>query len=171
MRMLLSVFALVLSCSICIGQDTPQPKVSKQDNPGGLEWLKQFEGEWKTDFDGTMHSRVVGERWIVSEISFQEGVISVQILGYDESTKKFVGTWVDATSNFIWKYSGSLGKDGKQLILEAQGPDFSDPTKMREYRDIYEFVSDDEITVTTKMLHADKEWKVFNEGKMTRISK
>ena len=118
-----------------------------------------------------MNCRVVGKRWVVNEISFQNGVYSIQTLGYDTKKKKFVGSWVDASSSHIWRYTGSLDEAGKVLVLEAEGPDLSDPTKKRLYRDKYEFKSKDEIAATSQMLDEKKQWKTFNTSTMTRKSK
>ena len=171
--MKLTILAIVFLMGIqtSMAQETKTTETRKVEELSGFEWLKQFEGEWDTDFDGTMVSRIVAKRWLVSEISFKQGVFSVQTLGYDKKKKMFVGTWVDGTSNYIWHYTGSLDKSGKALVMKAEGPDMKDASKMRKYQDIYEFKSKDEISVTTKMLNDEKEWAVFNKGKMTRKKK
>lgn len=162
---LVTCLVVTLTASALTAQE---PDAPQNEQPVGFEWLKQFEGAWKTDFDGTMHSRIVGDRWLVSEFSFQKGPFSIQTLGFDAKKKKFVGTWVDATSDHIWRYTGDLDESGKVLLLEATGPDLNDPSKMRLYRDSYEFVSADEIKAMSQMQGDDKQWRTFNTGKMIR---
>ncbi len=154
----------------CPAQEAATTPTQSADEPVGIAWLKQFEGRWSTDFNGTMNCRIIGDRWLINEISFGDGVFSVQTIGYDKKQKKFVGTWVDATSDFIWRYTGTLDAAGKVLVLEAEGPDMNDASKMRQYRDTYEFKSNREIVSVTKILEGDQ-WKTFNTGKMTRQSK
>ena len=161
MRILAIALSFGLAAATCCGQDA-------QDELTGFDWLKQFEGDWSTQFDGTMNSRVVGKKWVVNEYTFPSGLFAIQALGYDEEKKQFVGTWVDASSSFIWRYSGKLDPTGKILVLDAEGPDLKDPSKMRAYRDSYEFTSRDEIAAVSRMLDDKKEWKTFSDSKMKR---
>lgn len=165
----LCVALLLLGASVGFAQETKDSAV-KELKLAGFAWLKQFEGRWATSFNGTMVSRTLGQKWIISEIRFQKGKpYSVQTIGYDSKEKKFVGTWVDESSSHIWIYTGTLDPSGKKLTLAAEGPDMSDPQKMRKYRDIYEFTSKDEIESASEMLNENGEWRSFSKGKMTRI--
>ena len=168
MKTLIWAIIFILGTSICFAQETKQPE-SKNKQLAGFEWLTQFEGNWATEYNGSMTSRSVGKKWIVNEISFQKGVTSsVQTIGYDAKTKKFIGTWIDTSSSFLWQYSGSLDSSGKILILAADGPDLNEPTKIRQFRDTYEFKSENEIAVVSQMLNDKGQWKIFNKSKMTR---
>ncbi len=158
---------LLLGTSMCLAQETPT-NADNNKTLTGFEWLKQFEGTWATDFNGTMESRVVGKLWIVNEYNFQTGLSAVQLIGYDARKRQFTGSWVDFSSTFQWHYTGSLDAAGKILTLEAEGPDLTDPTKSRRYRDSYEFKSENEIAATSEMLNDQGEWKTFNTGKMTK---
>ena len=153
-------FVVVLA-STCLAQEAKQLATEQEEQPTGFAWLKQFEGDWSTAFNGTMNCRVVGDRWIINEISFQKGVYSIQTIGYDASKKKFVGSWVDASSAHIWRYSGSLDATGKILVLEAEGPDMKDATKTRRYRDSYEFKSENEIAAVSQMLDDQQQWTTY----------
>jgi len=137
----------------------------------GIEWLKQFEGTWATAYDGTMRSRVIANKWLVSEISFNGSTFSVQTLGWDEKKKSFVGSWIDGTSSHVWRYSGKLDKSGTTILLEAEGPDLQDPSVMRMYRDSYKFVSKDKIASKSEYCDEDGKWTKFNEADMTRKEK
>ncbi len=166
MKSLALAFVCMLGTQVCFAQATNQPESSKQ-SLAGFEWLKQFEGTWATAYNGNMSSRILGEKWLLNELSVA-GVSSVQTIGYDAEKKQFIGTWIDSTSSFIWKYTGSLDSTGKILILEAEGPDLSDPTKTRQYRDTYEFKSENEIAAVSQMLNDKGAWQTFSKGKMTR---
>ncbi len=171
MRFLIGVVVFGLVTGNCFAHSTNKANGEDMKELDGFAWLKQFEGNWATEFNGTMNSRVIGEKWIVSEISFPpNGPFSVQTLGFDTETHQFIGTWVDASSNFIWRYKGSLDPTGKKLVLEAEGPDLSDPTTTRQYRDSYEFKSANEIVATSEMLNDEDQWQIFNTSKMTRIA-
>lgn len=171
MKLLISAMVFVFAAPICLAQETKVNHRKKNEQPAGFDWLKQFEGDWTTEYRGTMKSRIIGQRWIVNEISFPQGLYTIQTIGYDAKNSKFVGTWVDASSSYIWQYSGALDKSGRTLVLQAKGPDMSDPTKTRQYRDTYEFKSKNEIALTSQVLDDKKQWKTFNKGKMTRKTK
>lgn len=158
---------LLFGVSICPAQESPAHD-SEHETLAGFDWLRQFEGNWATAQQGTMRSNVVGEIWIVSELSFQSRMSAVQTIGYDAKKKQFTGSWIDSTSSYIWQYTGSLDAAGNRLSLETEGPDLSDPTKNRRYRDNYEFVSEDEILAVSEMLNDAGEWQTFSTSKMTR---
>jgi len=168
MKLLMSVVLVAISASFCVAEEAKQAEATNETPLVGIEWLKQFEGTWATDHDGTMRARVIGQKWIVSEYSFPGGFSAVQTLGYDTKTEKFVGTWVDGSSSHIWRYVGSLDETGKVLVLETEGPDLNNANKMAQYRDIYEFKSENEISAISKMLDDKKQWSTFSDGVMTR---
>ncbi len=101
-------------------------------------WLEKFVGDWSTDSKGTMgpdqppmeckgslNSRKLGGFWVLNEMKGDMAgapMTGVQTIGYDENKKKYVGTWVDSMTNFMWKYEGTVDKTGKILTLEADGP-------------------------------------------------
>ena len=167
MKLLLTFLILSTTC-LAQAAEAEKPEVEKKKALTGFEWLKQFEGEWSTAFSGTMKSRIVGKRWLINEISFAQGVYSVQTIGYDAKKKKFIGTWVDASSDHIWNYDGALESDGKVLVLNANGPDLQDPKKTRKYRDKYEFKPDGTIALTSEMIQDDGTWKAFGKSTMKK---
>ena len=175
-----AVFVLA-SCS-AVAQDT-QPAQSKSDSPTGFAFLKQFEGDWltvskqPTDDESaqgetaTLSSRAIGNHWIVNKHQGEIGGTkfeAMQSIGYDSTKKQFVGTWIDSALSYTWHYKGSLDSTGKKLLLEAEGPDWNDMSKMRNYRDVYEFKSKDEIAGTSQMMNDQGEWKTFMTSTMTR---
>jgi hypothetical protein len=58
----------------------------------------------------------------------------------------------------MWKYEGEVDKSGKTLTLEAEGPNFTVPGSMTKFQDIYEFKSENEIIMTSRMLGKDGKW-------------
>lgn len=164
-----------------IGQDErAMPKPTEEH-----VWLEKFTGEWATEMKGTMgpdqppmqcsgtlSSRKLGEFWVVNEMKGDwsgQPMTGIQTIGYDEGKKKYVGTWVDSETAFMWKYEGSVDASGKVLTLEADGPNFTGDGTMTKFQDIYEFKSADEILMTSRMLASDGNWVTFMSGTAKRI--
>ena len=156
--------------------------VNAQEPGAGFDWLKQFEGTWNVEskepgaeeisHTAVMKSEAVGQHWMVSKQSGKMGEIdfeAVQTVGFDEKKGKFIGTWVDSTSSFTWQLTGELDETGKKLKLGSEGADWSDPTKKRKYRDIYEFKSENEIATVSQMMGDGGKWQTFMTSTMTRV--
>lgn len=145
--------------------------------------LKRFEGSWSVEQEatmgpgqaptkgkGTIKSRMLGEFWVVNEMSSEMMGVSVtglQTIGFDSSKQKYVGTWVDSMTDYIWKYEGSLDDSGNVLTLEAEGP-LMTGEGTTSYRDIYEFKSADELVLTSKVKGEDGKWMIFMTGTAKR---
>ena len=93
----------------------------------------------------------------------------IQTIGYDEGNKKYVGTWVDSMTAFMWQYVGNVDPSGKVLTLNADGPNFMDGGKLTKFQDIYEFKSADEILMRSRMLGTDGKWVTFMSGSAKRL--
>lgn len=162
-------------------QELPEaPKPTKEH-----KWLSKFEGKWSLsssgvtgpgqppiENNGTLTSKILGGYWVINKMESEMMGMAfqgIQTIGYDEKTKKYVGTWVDSTNGFMWKYSGTVEKNGKKLVLEADGPDMQDPNKTTKYRDAYEFIGADEITLTSSAQDSDGKWVDFMTGTAKRI--
>ncbi len=168
-----TVFLVLTVILLTIVSSAGQDAVSNLETSGkstGFDWLKKFEGTWTTGNQGIMKSRAVGKRWMVNELSGQigGGYTAIQTLGYDAAKKQYTGTWIDSTSSYTWHYTGAVDETGKILTLEAKGADFSNPKKMRRYQDIYEFKSDVEIVVVSKMMNDQGEFKTFQSSTMNK---
>ncbi len=171
---------MILSCClfpISVPAQDPQamPEPTKEH-----QWLKQFQGEWTTQqkgdlgpgqppmaCSGTITSRMVGGFWVVNEMKgdiMGVPMTGLQTIGYDVSKKKYVGTWVDSMTSFIWHYEGNVDETGKILTLEADGPNFMAEGKLTKFRDIYEFKPTGEIAIYSKMLGEDGKWVTFMTG-------
>lgn len=147
-------------------------------------WLKKFEGKWKTSgkspgsdpktpmMTGTIESEMIGKFWMVNKMTVKFGDFEMQgrqTIGYNKEKECYVGTWIDSSSDFIWKYEGTVDKEGKLLTLHAEGPDMTKPGKMAMYRDCYEFVSADEIKVFSSAKGPDGKWVDFMVGTAKRV--
>lgn len=143
-------------------------------------WLDKFEGSWKTvtkaqmspdqpesTMEGTIESKRLGAFWLVNEMTSEiDGVrvIGRQTIGYDRDKGKYIGTWIDNMTDYMWNYEGNVDETGMILSLEATGPDMTQPGKMALYRDRYEFLSKDEIRITSSAQDADGNWIDFMTG-------
>lgn len=173
---LLLLVSLGLAGQIIAQEPSEMPKPTAEH-----KWLHKFLGTWDSQATAKMGpeqqemkctaaivSKTLGEFWIVNEMkgeSFGSPMNAIQTIGYDPNLKKYVGTWVDSENSFMWKYEGTVDASGKILTLEAEGPNFiGDPKTMTKFHDIYEFRSDDEIIVTSKILGGDGKWVTFMTG-------
>lgn len=170
----------LLAASPLVAQEPPKFPAPQKEH----EWLKQFVGEWESEVEaamgpgqpaikckGTMSSRMLGGFWVVSESkSDMMGMQmnSIQTIGYNPKTKKYVGTWVDNMLDHMWKYEGSVDAAGKLLTLEAEGPNFLVEGKTTKFRDAYEFKSKDHIVMSSSMLGDDGKWTTFMTGNIKR---
>ncbi|AWM41821.1 hypothetical protein GobsT_70680 [Gemmata obscuriglobus] len=140
------------------------------------KWLEQLVGEWVMEMDGggqdqpstkqinTETVRSLGV-WVQCEgtSSMPDGspARTVMTLGYDPAKKKFVGTFIGSMMTNLWVYEGELDAAGKVLTLDADGPNFADPTKTAKYKDAIEIVSPDHRTLTSRLLGDDGQWHHF----------
>lgn len=141
------------------------------------KWLERLLGEWEFEMEtpgeagkeptkskGTEVVKSLGGVWIVAEgIGDMCGspMHSLMTLSYDAEKGAFVGTWVGSMMVYLWVYRGELDESGKSLTLSAEGPSWEDPKKMRNYRDIIEFVDDDHRFLRSEMQQEDGTWKEF----------
>ncbi|MDA8743706.1 DUF1579 domain-containing protein [Rubripirellula amarantea] len=178
----LSVAMLALLC-ISLSQaqepDFPNPEPQHQ-------WLKQFVGQWTSSSrtiasgeqpamqcTGTMDSRMLGEFWIVNEISGDmDGTKfnAILTIGFDSDRKRYVGTWIDSMMNYMWHYEGDVEASGKKLVLIAEGPNVMAEGKTTKFRDSYEFNTPDTLTSTSEVMDDDGNWVTFMNGTVTRRS-
>ncbi len=174
------IFCLLTFKSISLGQDPPaMPEPSKEH-----AWLEKFTGEWTThskgtmgpdqptmECNGTLISRQLGGFWILNELKGDwagSPMTGIQTIGFNDAKKKYVGTWVDSATAYMWHYEGTLDPTGKVLTLQAEGPNFIVAGKLTKFEDIYEFKSANEIAMTSRMLGEDGEWVTFMSGTATR---
>jgi len=166
----------LLAASLVTAQEMPKMPAPQKEH----QWLEQFVGQWTTESEGSMgegqpkvkhtgtiNARMLGGFWVVSEMKGEvmgTQINALQTIGYDTETRKYVGTWVDSMMNHMWKYEGSVDASGKILTLEADGPSFVGGGKKTRFRDLYEFKSKDEMTLTSQMQTEDGKWVTFMSG-------
>ncbi len=149
-------------------------------------WLQKMVGEWTGEFEcimgpdqpPTVHTardvvRSLGGVWVVcegdSEMPGGGSMQSIMTLGYDPLKRQFLGTFIASCMTHMWLYeNGSLDATGTILTLNADGPSFTDPTKMAKYQDIIEFKSDDHRTLSSQFLGDDGQWNRFMTGHYRR---
>lgn len=148
------------------------------------QFLTRFVGQWKSkaktgefpgqaavEGTGTMSSQMLGQHWVVSEIKAEmmgAPIEALQTIGFDAAKEKFVGSWIDSTSGFVWRYEGVLDEAGQVLTLEAMGPNFSAPGTTTRFRDSYEFKTPDLILAISTMETAPDQWVVLSKGEIRR---
>ncbi|GAA5505240.1 DUF1579 domain-containing protein [Novipirellula caenicola] len=170
---------LVMAGNLLAQQAEPMPKPTAEH-----QWLERLSGEWSTDAEckmgpdqpevqciGSLSSRMVGGFWLLLEMKSEiagHTMTGIQTIGFDVGKDKFVGTWIDSSSSFMWKYEGSLDKDKTKLTLEAEGPNFFKEGETATFRDTYEFKSDDEFAMKSQMQGEDGRWITFMTGTATR---
>ena len=60
----------------------------------------------------------------------------------------------------LWIYNGSLDAEEKRLVLDTEGPNFSE-SSITKYKDSIEFVSNDHRIMTSQILGDDGNWLQF----------
>jgi hypothetical protein len=171
---------LLISAGTTLAQEPPAMPAPSSEHV----WLEKFVGEWVTKSEakmgpdqpamqcsGTLSSRMLGGFWVLNEMKGDmvgEPMTGVQTIGYDEARKMYVGTWVDSMTAYMWQYEGNVDATGKVLTLDADGPNFMSDGKLTKFQDIYEFKSNDEIVMTSRMMGNDGQWITFMSGTATR---
>jgi hypothetical protein len=139
-------------------------------------WLARFVGEWdwtaradigggqRYEYSGVDRFRAVGEYWVVGEGVSEPGGVpfrSVLTLGFDPDSQRFIGTWIDSTSAYLWRYDGELDPGGNTVTLTAEGPSPTDPGARAQFREVIVFESPDHRVNTGSVLGADGRWTEF----------
>ena len=183
-------FHLILVCLtllVAVPAVAQEPTLDEESKER-LEWLEKFVGEWKVDHsgqmgddpteiegDGTMTCTMLGQHWLLNDMNMEvmgTAVRGLQTIGYDSKKKKYIGTWVDSMNSFLWHYEeGEVDESSNKLILYAEGPSMTDPSKMARFRDAYEFKTDDHIIATSSVQNEDGKWTTFMTGNAYRVKK
>lgn len=142
------------------------------------KWLNQLVGEWKTEStaqspdgetfkcEGTATATSLGGFWVIITIDNQmDGTTmrGVMTVGYNPKSKKYIGTWVDSMTSYLWKYEGTRDESGKILPLEAAGPNMlvPDSDKLLKYRDTIEIKSPDHFVLVGSVEAEPGNWVTF----------
>lgn len=136
-------------------------------------WLQQLTGDWETEIEmcgapdqpamktkGTDQVRMIGGFWLVSEGRNDAFPYVCRLtLGYDPLKQKYVGTWIDSMSSYLWHYEGVVDAIGRRLTLETEGPFPPMPNApMTKFREVTEIKSKDHRVFTSARLAEDGQW-------------
>lgn len=165
LAVLASLAALVRAADVAPDQSVSEHKL-----------LEQLVGKWDTMStavvepgkppmvcQGVEEIRRVGKLWTVAtgQATMNGQEIAWQLtLGYDPELGKYVGTWIDSMTPYLWKYEGTLDATGKVLTLETEGPNPMTGKKGR-FREILEFQSADQRKMTSQLEAGEGEWVPF----------
>src|SRR5690606_23176269 len=143
------------------------------------EFLRRFVGEWTMESQadcgpemgvvkthGTDSGRMLGDLWIICEGGGTmpgggEGQ-NLMVVGFDTVKNKFVGNWIGSMMTMQWVYEGELDDSGK-LSLHSEGPSMEKEGEYGQYKDVFEFLSDDHRTLTS-FWQKDGEWVQFMQA-------
>ncbi len=180
-----------LQLTVCLAAICLTQTVKAQEAPAFPQpqdehkWLTKFVGHWDVSstgsmgegqppmkMKGTIKSEMLGGFWVMNVMESEMMGMpfrGIQTIGYDTDKKKYVGTWVDSTNGFMWKYEGFVEESGRKLVLEAVGPDMMVPDKTRTYRDAYEFTDKGTVISTSSVKNDDGTWTTFMNGEAKRV--
>lgn len=175
-----SALALVCAASIAFAQEMPElPKPQKEH-----QWLAQLAGDWDAaiscsmgpgtppmEAKATQSSKLIGDRWLVATSEGEmmgQPMKSILTIGYDPAKKAYVGTFLSSCGNELWTYTGKVSEDGKQLILDTEGPNMSTPGKTSKYKEAITIVSPDHYEFTSAIEGDDGKFVKFMAADYTR---
>jgi len=93
--------------------------------------------------------------------------IGINLIGYDNHTKKYVSTWIDSMSTGIYFFEGTAGADGKTITQESS---YDDPVRgPMVWRSVTRIV--DDSTLEYKMYLTPKGGKEEKMMEMTLTRK
>jgi hypothetical protein len=149
--------------------------------PGATHnFLAKMEGTWDAknkysmesdqpamESTGTVEQKMIlGGRYLQQEHSSEmmgAPFTGINLIGYDNHTKKYVSTWIDTMSTGIYYFEGTASPDGKVITQECH---YDDPVKgPTVWRSITRLV--DEDTVVYEMYGVDKNGKEEKMGETT----
>ena len=172
-KLMIASLASLLVTFVAVRAADEQPKMPQPQKEH--EWLKHLAGEWTLDINitepnkdtvkstGSESVRLLGGFWAVAEVKasmMDMPFTGIQTLGFDTQKKKYVASWVDSMTDYLWRYEGSVDESGKILTLETTGPCPMQGGKMTRFQDVIEI--------------KDKDHRVFKsfvdfDGKMVQM--
>ena len=160
----------------------PDNKPAPAKGGAGHEFLKQFVGEWDCETEmfvepdkpakskATMTGHMIGNYWAIVVVhgeALGQPYHGQATFGFDaQKKKKYIGTWADSMSDFLWHYEGVV--DGNKLVLNSEGPNPGDPDKMIKGRDTWEFKGKDQVILTGEMQGPDGKMVMMMRATGTR---
>ncbi len=156
-------------------EETQQDARAQEEQRDEHRWLRRLVGEWTYEgrasmgpgmpeqtMRGNASTRPFGGLWIMVEDrtapQTSDGRTSIITLGYDARKGRFVGTFLDSGSTYMWHYDGWLERN--RLTLEAEGPAM-DGSGMATYQDIVEIVDDNYWILRSQLPGENGGWQEF----------
>lgn len=146
-------------------------------------WLQKLVGEWTVESrmtqpggdESTFHGRetvkAIGPYWVqcvgTGEMPGGGDATMVMTLGYNDRTKRFVGTWYGSMMTELWVYDITRDESGKVLTMAVEGPNMSGHGTA-QYRDVIEWQNDNTRTLTSHVQGPDGKWTPFMTATYTR---
>jgi hypothetical protein len=175
---------VVAGCAVAFLAFTVQDEMKKPAPEKEHAWLKQLTGRWDVEIEATMKpgapptkmkgaetSRMVGDFWYFGENTgtmMNEPFVGLITVGYGPQQKKFVGTWVDNMSDYMWKYEGSLDAGGKSLTLNTEGPCPMLGGRITKFKEVIEVKDADHKVFTSSYVGDDGKWTTVMTATSTR---
>ena len=141
------------------------------------EWLQRLVGEWTWESEspgepsgemqhaGTESVRSLGGFWVLCEgrVQSPDGASSTTLmsLGYDPHKGRYVGSFIGSMMSHQWLYEGALDDTGMTLVLDSEGPSYTDEGRMAKYKDRIEFVSADYRILSSEYQDNEGNWQPF----------
>lgn len=185
-------FLILAACANPAGgsapSDDPIPEGMPQASAASAEheWLGRLVGVWDvvadlSEAEGSggpetqaflvEEVEALGDFWIVSQLSADFGGVpfrSSMTVGWDPAKGRFVATWVDTLSTYMWVYDGELDAARNTLTFEAEGPSPMDAAATTRFRDVTEFDGPDLRRNSSWLLGPDGEWSLLMRSTATR---
>jgi hypothetical protein len=166
MRRILLSCCLFACSSIAFGQELDP-----------LSVLKREVGKWECDVyfyvdpsgkpiasKATEVNHMVGDLWLISDFQGEMGGTPFHgssQMGFDPSSKKYVGSWVDSASPFAMRMEGSFEASTKTLTVLGTG---KDPAGNEMKSKLVSTAKDDDHrSMTMYMSSPGGEWTKFME--------
>lgn len=77
-------------------------------------------------------------------------------MGYDPSTKQYVGSWFGSMMTYLWKYTGFV--EGNTLTLHTEGPNCMGGEGTAKFKEVIELKSDSHRTFSSYIQGEDGAW-------------
>lgn len=142
------------------------------------QWLHQLIGEWTFEhpvlseqgtedqiYRGKETVRPFGPCWVLCEgqidLPQKPPAQNLFTFGYDPHQKQFTGSFITSVMSRLWIYQGHLDRNTNSLILDTLGPDMTNPSVIKPYRDIICIKNADERILTSSTPGPDGNWTTF----------
>jgi hypothetical protein len=167
------IAAVLLAVTMSNAQEPPKMPEPQKEH----QWLMQLVGEWNTEIEvtmdpskppekaqGTESVRAIDGFWIMGENKgshMGKPYTGILTLGFDPAKKKYIGTWVDSMSSYLWTYEGTLDETEKILTLDTEGPCPTAPEKISKFKESLEIKSKDHKVFTSRMQDDQGNWNTM----------